>query len=141
VSNPSNDNRGRRQHLISSQPDRCDRNRGYGHCFGGQCIVMNAGRCLLAATVRCRHPHLPALILHRAAAGTLLSAHFRAGNHADHCRSQAGYQQQDQSTELAKSAHRQNVITSLIPASIARPARSSHEFARILVGVEERQRC
>jgi hypothetical protein len=91
---------------------------------------MNARRSLLAATVRRRHPHLPALILHRAAAGTLLSAHFRTGNHAGHRWSPAGYQQQDQSTELAKSAHRRNRITSLIPASIAGVTRSLHEFGQ-----------
>jgi Co/Zn/Cd efflux system component len=116
MSNPSNDDGGWRQHLISSQPDRCNRNRRSGHGLCGQRIIMNARRSLLAATVRGRHPHLPALIFHRATAGTLLSAHFRAGNHAGHCRSQAGYQQQGQSTELAKSAHGRNRITSLTPA-------------------------
>ena len=94
---------------------------------------MNARRSLLAATMRCRHPHLSALILHRATAGTLLSAHFRAGNHAGHCWSQAGYNQQQQATELAKSAHRRNDIRSLIPASIAGVTRSFDEFGRIAV--------
>jgi hypothetical protein len=51
------------------------------------------------------HSHLPALMLHHAAAGTLLSAHFRIGNHAGHFWSQARYQQQDKHTELAENTH------------------------------------
>ena len=75
------------------------------HCLRVQRVIVNARRSLLAAAMRRRHPHLPALVLHHAAAGTLLGAHFRIGNHAGHCRGQAGHQQQDQHTELAKSAH------------------------------------
>jgi hypothetical protein len=53
---------------------------------------VNARRSLLAAAMRRRHLHLTALVLHRAAAGALLSAHLRVRNHAGHCWRQAGYQ-------------------------------------------------
>jgi hypothetical protein len=55
--------------------------------------------------MRRRHLHLTALVFHHSAAGAFLSAHLRVGNHAGYCWSQAGYQQQDQHTELAKRAH------------------------------------
>jgi len=80
--NPSSDNRGRIQQLISSQPNRRDCNRVEGNCLCIQDGVVNARRSFLAAAMRRRHPHLPALVLHHAAAGTLLGAHFRIGNHA-----------------------------------------------------------
>jgi hypothetical protein len=64
--------------------------------------LMNARRSLLAAAMQHVHPHLPTLVLHHAAAGTLLRAHFRIRSHAGHCWRQAGHQQQDQHTELAK---------------------------------------
>jgi len=86
--NPSSDNRGRLQQLISSQPDRRDCNRVEGHCLRVQCIVVNARRSLLAAAMR-RYLHLTALVLHHAAAGALLSTHLRIRNHAGHCWSQA----------------------------------------------------
>ena len=103
--NPSSENRGRRQQLISSQPDRRDCNRVEGHCLCIQGVVVNARRSLLAAAMRRRHSHLTALVLHHAAAGAFLSAHLRVRNHAGHCWSQAGYQQQDQHTELAENTH------------------------------------
>ena len=103
--NLSSDNRGRLQQLISSQPDRRDCNRVVDDSLSIQSIVVNARRSLLAAAMRRRHPHLPALILHHAAAGALLSAHLRIGNHAGHCRCQACRQQQDQDTELAQDTH------------------------------------
>jgi hypothetical protein len=90
--NPSSENRGRRQQLISSQPDRRDCNRVEGHCLCIQGVVVNARRSLLAAAMRRRHLHLTALVLHRAAAGALLSSHLRVRNHAGHCWRQAGYQ-------------------------------------------------
>jgi len=103
--NPSSDNRGRLLQLISSQPDRRDCDRVEGHCLCIQGVVVNARRSLLAAAMRRRHSHLPALMLHHAAAGTLLSAHLRIRNHAGHCWSQAGHQQQDKHTELAENTH------------------------------------
>jgi hypothetical protein len=75
------------------------------HCLSVQSIIVNAQRSLLAAAMRRRHFHLSALILHRAAAGTLLSVHLGIGNHAGHRRGQACHQQQDQYTELAKRLH------------------------------------
>ena len=90
--NPSSDNRGRLQQLTSSEPDRRDCNRVEGNCLCIQGVVVNARLSLLAAAMRRRHPHLPALILHHAAAGALLSAHLRIRNHAGHCWNQAGYQ-------------------------------------------------
>jgi hypothetical protein len=87
--NPSSDNRGRLQQLISSQPDRRDCNRVEGDCLCIQGIVVNARRSPLAATMRRPHLHLPALVLHHAATGALLSAHLRTRKHASHCWSQA----------------------------------------------------
>ena len=102
---PSDDGGGRSHQLKCSEPD----NRHYHglerQYLRVQRVVVNAWRSLLAAAMGCRHPHLPALVLHRAAAGTLLCAHLRIGNHAGHRWSQAGHQQQDQYTELAKSTH------------------------------------
>ncbi len=87
--NPSSDNGGPIQQFIGSQPDRryCDWVERHRLCIQG--IVVNARRSLLAATMRRRHLHLPTLVLHHAAAGALLSAHLRIGNHAGHCWSQA----------------------------------------------------
>lgn len=75
------------------------------YCLRIQCVIVNAGRSLLAAAMRRWHYHLTALVLHHAAAGTFLGRHSRIGNYAGHCRGQAGHKQQDQPTELAKSAH------------------------------------
>jgi hypothetical protein len=55
--------------------------------------------------MRRRHSHLTALVFHHAAAGAFLSAHLRIRNYAGHRWSQAGYQQQDEHTELAENAH------------------------------------
>jgi hypothetical protein len=55
--------------------------------------------------MRRRHFHLTALVLHHAAADAFLRAHCSIGKHASHCWSQAGYQQQDQHTELAENTH------------------------------------
>ena len=74
-------------------------------CFRIQSVIVNACRGLLAAAVRRRHLHLPALILHRAAAGALFGVHLRIGNHASHRWGHARHQQQEQHTELAKNTH------------------------------------
>ena len=60
-----------------------------GHWLGVQRVIVDARQSLLAATMRGRHSHLTALVFHHAAAGAFLIAHFRIGNHAGHCRSQA----------------------------------------------------
>ena len=106
--NLSSDNRRRLQQLISSQPDRSECNRVQSYGLRVQRVIVNARWSFLAAAMRRRHPHLPALILHHAAAGALLSAHLRIGNHAGHCRCQACRQQQDQDTELAQNTHSSN---------------------------------
>ena len=54
-----------------------------------QRVIVDARRSLLAATMRRRHSHLTALVLHRAAAGALFGVHLRIGDYAGHCRSQA----------------------------------------------------
>jgi hypothetical protein len=49
-----------------------------GYCLRIQRVIVNARRSLLAAAMRRRHLHLPALVLHHAAAGALFecsSAH------------------------------------------------------------------
>ena len=80
-----------------------------------QSIIVDTWRGLLAAAMRRRHSHLTALILHHAAAGTLMDVHRRIGNHAGHCRGQARHQQQNQQTELAQGLHShiQNTLTPL----------------------------
>jgi hypothetical protein len=105
VFNPSGDSGGRVHQLGSSQPDHWHYYRMERYWLGVQRVIVDARRSLLAATMRRRHLHLPALVLHHAAAGALLSAHLRTRNHAGHCWSQAGYQQQDQHTELAENTH------------------------------------
>jgi hypothetical protein len=82
--NPSDDRRGRIHQLESSQPDNGSYSRVERHCPCVQRVIVDARRSLLAATMRRRHLHLAALVLHHAAAGTLLAAHFRIGNHAGH---------------------------------------------------------
>lgn len=60
------------------------------YCLRVQSIVVDARRSLLAAAMRRWHVvHLPALVLHHAAAGALFGIHFRVGNHAGHRRGQA----------------------------------------------------
>jgi hypothetical protein len=54
-----------------------------------QRIIVNTGRGLLAAAMRCRHLQLTALILHHATAGPLVGAHCSIGNHTGHCRGHA----------------------------------------------------
>jgi hypothetical protein len=75
------------------------------HYLRVQRVIVDARRRLLATAMRRRHPHLPALILHHAAASTLLGAHLRIGDHAGHRWGQACYQQQNHHTELAKDTH------------------------------------
>jgi hypothetical protein len=105
VFNPSGDSRGRIHHLGSSQPDNRNYHRVQRHCLRGQRVIVNAWRSFLAAAKPRRHPHLPTLVLHHAAAGTLLGAHLRIGDHAGHRWGQACYQQQNHHTELAKATH------------------------------------
>jgi len=87
--NPSGNSRGRIHQLESSQPDDGNYNRVKRHSLRIQGIVVNARRSLLAATMRRWHLHLPALVLHHAATGTLFGVHLHIGDHAGHCRSQA----------------------------------------------------
>ena len=110
---PSGDSRVRMYQLKSSQPDNGNYNRVEYDCLRVERVIVYARRSLLAAAMRCRHLHLPALILHRPAARTLLGVHLSIGNHAGHRWSQAGCQQQDQRTELAENTHDQAKTTSL----------------------------
>jgi hypothetical protein len=74
-------------------------------------VVVNAPWSFLAAAVRCRHLHLPALVVHRAAAGAFFCVHFGIGNHASHHWSHAGCEQQNKRTELAEKTHHLCQIT------------------------------
>jgi len=86
--NPSGDSGSRIHQLGSSQPDDRHHYRMERYRLGVQRVIADARRSLLAATMRRRHSHLTALVFHHAAAGAFLSAHFRIGNDAGHCRGQ-----------------------------------------------------
>jgi hypothetical protein len=105
VFNPCDDRIVRIQQLRSSQPDRRQRNRVERHNLGDKRVIVNTRRHLLAATMRCRHFHLPALFLQHATAGAFLNAHLSVWHHAGNCRGEASHQQQNQHTELAKNSH------------------------------------
>jgi len=86
---PFDGNGGRLYKIYGGQPDDGKDDRVEGHCLGVQRAIADALRSRLAAAMRCRHLHLSALVLHHAAAVTLLHAHLRIGNHAGHGWSQA----------------------------------------------------
>jgi hypothetical protein len=66
---------------------------------------LDALQRLVTAPMRGWHLHFPALTLHHAAAGALLSVHLRVRSHAGHYWGHAGDEQQRNRSELAKPLH------------------------------------
>lgn len=132
--NPSGDRGVRIYQLQSSQPHDRHHDRMERYRLGVQRVIVDARGSLLAAAVRRRHFHLTALVLHHPAAGAFLSAHLRVRNHAGHSWSQAGYQQQDQHTELVENTHYLTKSTSsqLRRANAIRSSPSGHGTSKAL---------
>lgn len=103
---PSRGHQGRMKPVRSGQPDNHASNRTIGDRLRIKGTVVHTAGRHLAAIVRSRHSHLLAVILHRPATSLLFGVHLHVRHHARHRRSQIRHQQQDYSTELAKSLHK-----------------------------------
>ncbi len=66
---------------------------------------MKRARSLLAAVVSAWHLHMPAVVFHHPAAGTLIERHARIGSHARHRRCHKGRNKQQNSSELTQQLH------------------------------------